>query len=292
MSGHRSVLTVYFVFFYMCFLHAFISGTLNDNRQVDACQESETTIERVNVCPENIETFNKRSIKKNCSRYQTCSGHHLFYHCVMNGGGLVEVCAPRSPITGRFCPYYEKGLGRVTENTRTRCIMCPFQYHSDEYLKYSECIPASVTKEGSSGQSSSINANITTPRPNPTSTNKGFFVEGREEKDSNSKVLGKGIEYGLKDESVASGEDLRNRQDTEKHTGQIDTHTIVLVALISIFCLVPGILLIYFFRKRLKTFCSMHEDGQKHNYIQKDSRAPQFNDLCYESCEPMMLKKE
>lgn len=52
----------------------------------------------------------------------------------------------------------------------------------------SECLPASVTKEGSSGQSSSINANITTPRPNPTSTNKGFFVEGREEKDSNSKV--------------------------------------------------------------------------------------------------------
>lgn len=69
---------------------------------MDACQESETTIERVNVCPENIETFNKRSIKKNCSRYQTCSGHHLFYHCVMNGGGLVEVCAPRSPITGIY----------------------------------------------------------------------------------------------------------------------------------------------------------------------------------------------
>lgn len=24
----------------------------------------------------------------------------------------------------------------------------------------------------------------------------------------------------------------------------------------------------------------------------QDSRAPQDNDLCYESCEPMMLKKE
>lgn len=39
-----------------------------------------------------------------------------------------------------------------------------------------ECIPASLTKEGSSGQSSSINANITTPKPNPSNTNKGISI--------------------------------------------------------------------------------------------------------------------
>lgn len=299
MSDHRSVLNIHFVFFYICFLHACISRTLDENRQkryseADICHESHTTIEKVDICPQNIEILNRRSIKKNCSRYQSCTEDQLVYHCVMNGGGLVEVCAPRSLITGRFCPYYETGLGRVIENTRRRCIMCPFQYHSDEYMK--KCIPANVIKEGSSGQSSSINANIATPKPNPSSSKNGIFIgEGLETQDSmfSFEVLGKRTEYGLNDESVASGEDLRNRQDTEKHTGQNDTYITVLGAVISIcFCLVLCISLICFFRKRLKTFCSMHEDGQKHNYIQKDSRAPQDNDLCYESCEPMMLKKE
>lgn len=49
----------------------------------------------------------------------------------------------------------------------------------------SECIPASVAKEGSSGQSSSINVNITTPKPHPSSTNKGIsIVEGLGKHDS------------------------------------------------------------------------------------------------------------
>lgn len=39
-----------------------------------------------------------------------------------------------------------------------------------------ECIPASATKEGSSEQKSSINANITTSKPNPSGTNKGVFI--------------------------------------------------------------------------------------------------------------------
>lgn len=33
MSGHRSVFNVRFIFFYMCFLHACISRTLNESRQ-------------------------------------------------------------------------------------------------------------------------------------------------------------------------------------------------------------------------------------------------------------------
>lgn len=300
MSGHRSVFNVRFIFFYMCFLHACISRTLNESRQKrytedDTCHESKTTIEKVDNCPQNIEILNRRSIKKNCSRHQTCTGDRLVYHCVMNGGGLVEVCAPRSLITGRFCPYYETGLGRVIENTRKRCIMCPFQYQSDEYLKNKECIPASLTKEGSSGQSSSINANITTPKPNPSNTNKGISIAedlGKTDFIFTVKDLGKNTKYGLNDESVASGEDLRN-EDTEKHTDQNDTDIIVLVVVISICCcLVFWISLTCFFRKRLKTFCSMHEDGQKHINIQKDSKEAQFNDLCSGSCEPMIIKKE
>lgn len=286
MSGHQSVLNVHFVFLYMCFLHVCISRTLTDSRQkryteADICYESRTTIEKVDICPQHIEKLNRRSIKKNCSRHQSCTDDPLVYHCVTNGGGLVEVCAPRSLITGRFCPYYEKGLGRVIENKRKRCIMCPFQYHSDGYFKNSECIPASVAKEGSSGQSSSINVNITTPKPHPSSTNKGIsIVEGLGKHDSifPFEVVGKHTEYGFNDESVASGTDLRNRQDTEKHTDQNDTDIIVLVVVISICsCLVLGISLICFFR--VKTVCLMFKGGQKHINIHKDLKEPQVTDL-------------
>lgn len=71
-------------------------------QQADICHESLTTIEKVDICPQNIEILNRRSIKKNCSRYQSCTEDQLVYHCVMNGGGLVEVCAPRSLITGTY----------------------------------------------------------------------------------------------------------------------------------------------------------------------------------------------
>lgn len=71
-------------------------------QQDDICYESQTTIEKVNVCPKDIETINTRSNKKNCSRYQKCDGHELVYHCVINGGGPVEVCAPRRHITGTY----------------------------------------------------------------------------------------------------------------------------------------------------------------------------------------------
>lgn len=282
----------------MCFLHFCISKTLNESRQKrytedDICHESKTTIEKVDICPQNVEILNRRSIEKNCSRHQTCTGDRLVYHCVMNGGGLVEVCAPRSLITGRFCPYYEKGLGRVIENIRKPCITCPFQYHSDEYLKNPECIPAYATKEGSSEQKSSINANITTSKPNPSGTNKGvFIVESHGENISifSFEVIGKNSKHGLEDESVASGENIR-KQEKEKHTDQNDTY--IIVSVISICsCLVLLSSLTYFFRIRLKVFCSMHEDEQKHINIQKDSKEPQFNDLCSESCEPMIIKKE
>lgn len=251
----------------MCFLHACISKTLTDSRQKrytedDICLESQTTIEKVDICPQNIEILNRRLIEKNCSRHQPCTGDPLVYHCVMNGGGLVEVCAPRSLITGRFCPYYEQRLGRVIENSGKRCIMCPFQYHSDKYLNNSECIPASVTKENSSGQRSSINSNMTTSKPNPSSANKGIsIVEGLGKKNSNFtfEVLGNNTEYGLNDESVASGEDLRT---------QDNTYILVLVAVSSIcFVLVLGTSLNCYFRKRLK----MHEDGRPHIDIPNES---------------------
>lgn len=300
MSGHRSVLNIHFVFFSMCFLHLCNSKTLNASRpnrstKDGICYESHTTIEKVNVCPMDIETINRRSNKKNCSRYQTCDGHQLVYHCVMNGGGPVEVCAPRRHITGRYCPYYEKGLGRVIEDTRIRCIKCPFRYQSDEYFKIPECVPASVTNEGSSEQTSTISANIIETRKRSSRTNNGpSFSEGQEKKDYNSIFKFEGIEivYGLKNKSIASGENVRNKEDGKKYTDQSGTYINVLVVVISI-CTGLGIfLLAYCFRKRLTTCCSIHEDGLKHNNIRENSLEPRFNDQCHESCEPMIIKKE
>lgn len=299
MSGHRSVLNIHFVFFSMCFLPLCNSKTLNASRpnrstEDGICYESQTTIEKVNVCPKDIETINRRSNTKNCSRYQTCDGHELVYHCVMNGGGPVEVCAPRRHITGRFCPYYENGLGRVIEDTRIQCIKCPFQYQSDEYFKNSECVPASVTNEGSSEQTSTISANIIETKKKSNSTNNGpSFSEGQEIKDSNSIIQFELIEnvYRLKNESVASGENVQNKEDGKKCTDQSVTCIVVPVVVISI-CTGLGILLYYYFRKRLTTFCTIHEDGLKHNNIRENSLEPQFNDQCHRSCEPMLIKKE
>lgn len=281
----------------MFFLHTCISKTLNDSRQKrytedDICHESQTTVKKVDVCPENNETLNKRSIERDCSRYQPCAGQQLVYHCVMNGGGLVEVCAPRSLITGRICPYYEKGLGRVIESPRKRCTMCPFQYQSDEYLKNSECVPASVTNEDSSGQSSLINVSIA--KRKPSSTNKEIStIEGLRENDSTLtfEALGKTTEYGLNDESVASGEYLI-KEDTEKHTDRNGNFTIYLVvAIIVCFCLALGVNLIRYYQKCLKTFCPKLEDGQKHINIQNESTHTQITDLCSESSEPMIILK-
>lgn len=74
----------------------------NSLQQDDACHESKTTVKKVQVCPVNVEAFKKRSTEKNCSMYQQCAQGPLVYHCVRNGGRLVEVCTPRTLITGIY----------------------------------------------------------------------------------------------------------------------------------------------------------------------------------------------
>lgn len=69
-------------------------------QQNDICLESKKTLEKVTKCPTDDNTFKERSQKKNCTTRSTCAGEPLFYHCVISEGMIVEVCAPRTLITG------------------------------------------------------------------------------------------------------------------------------------------------------------------------------------------------
>lgn len=145
MSGHQRARIKLIVFFSLCFLQVCISKAMSSGRQkrytkVDTCLESKKTLKIVSICPTNENAFKERSEKKNCNILSTCAGESLFYHCVMFDGMLIEVCALRTPITGRCCTIYNEKLGRVIEDYNTLCSECPFQYTSDQWVNNSECL--------------------------------------------------------------------------------------------------------------------------------------------------------
>lgn len=123
----------------------YISGILYIGRQKrysedNICLESRKTVAKASDCPTDIETMKERSKNKNCSRYPTCVGKPLAYHCVISNRILVEVCAPRNQITGRCCPMYNEELGMVIEDYKRPCSKCPFQYQSDDFNNSKECL--------------------------------------------------------------------------------------------------------------------------------------------------------
>lgn len=75
-------------------------------QQADVCLEPKKTLKEVNKCPTNAKEFNERSEKKNCNPLSTCGGQPLFYHCVRSEVMLVEVCAPKTLITGIRVGHY------------------------------------------------------------------------------------------------------------------------------------------------------------------------------------------
>lgn len=146
MSGYQFVFTAHFDLILLCVLHLSSSNTLNGGRQrryteEDICLESQKSLQEVKSCPDNSVTFEERLTKKNCSEYKRCAGIQLIYHCVFDESRerLVEVCAPLSFITGRFCASYDMGLGRVIEDWKKPCSRCPFQYPSNVFNN-SECV--------------------------------------------------------------------------------------------------------------------------------------------------------
>lgn len=254
MSG---VPNIHFVLLSLCFLHVGSSFTLNFGRQKrytekDICLESIPTVKQVKICPPNIDTLKERSSKKNCESHLPCGGKPLVYHCVAFDGMLVEVCAPRSLITGRCCTFYDQGLGRVIEDFNRPCFYCPFQYNSDECTKNQECSESIGTKEDPSEQTTfpdSTNLFKTTTKPR-TTTN-GIIVgdyEGRYNQD---------LAIVDAKTNVTSVNETLERPIQEDNDGLIYVFITVtaLIALCSF--------LIYCFRNRFTfTWCTC-KDGQK-----------------------------
>lgn len=187
MSGHQSALIKLIVFFSV---QVCISKALNGGRQKrytenDICLESKKTLEKVTKCPTDDNTFKERSQKKNCTTRSTCAGEPLFYHCVISEGMIVEVCAPRTLITGGCCPFYNEKLGRVIEDFHNLCHTCPYQYQSDqsEIEINSECVNTGIKNDLSEQTTTNI---ITTS----TQANNTFGDNSPEQgKDKNEKPI-------------------------------------------------------------------------------------------------------
>lgn len=64
----------------------------------------------MSTCPTNDTAFKERSEKKNCNILSTCAGKPLVYHCVLSEGMIVEVCAPRTLITGIWIAIAHIGI--------------------------------------------------------------------------------------------------------------------------------------------------------------------------------------
>lgn len=109
----------------------------------DICHETHSTLEFVAMCPDSEPLKLKHSKKKQCHSFPACNGGTLVYHCVRYKERLVEVCAPRHVITGKCCPLYDDGLGRVVEDYNRPCSECSFRYQSDDVLNYPKCLKIS-----------------------------------------------------------------------------------------------------------------------------------------------------
>lgn len=120
-------------------------STMNIHRQrrltkEHVCNGTIRTIEMVYSCPRNENAFNERSKKMRCENFPKCQEEPLVYHCVMFKENLVEVCAPSREIIGNCCPVFDRGVGRVIEDSSKLCAECPFKYQSTNSMKYSTCV--------------------------------------------------------------------------------------------------------------------------------------------------------
>lgn len=166
MSHHQCVFTIIFVVIIVCVLHGCVSKNLDIGPQKRYeedyfCKESQKTVQQVAVCPQSDTGFKEQSNSKNCSRYSSCAGERLVYHCLSFGEMLVEVCAPRSVITGRCCPVYNYIFGRVIEDYNKPCSSCPFQYKSDESVNKKECLQPERKKITTTDMSGDDNLKLT-----------------------------------------------------------------------------------------------------------------------------------
>lgn len=129
------------VMFVLAFRHnlTLVESSSNEEQnsltQKDICHDTQQTVQQVTTCPENEKSYLQRSKSKQCDNYPPCMGKPLVYHCIRYEGDLVEVCSPRTKITGGFCAKFDKSVGRVVEDLSLTCSECPNNYDSDDYSK-------------------------------------------------------------------------------------------------------------------------------------------------------------
>lgn len=66
------------------------------------CNGTKETIKIVKSCPHDRVVLHERSQKKMCNSFQPCLGEPLVFHCIRFKDKLIEVCAPRTDITGNI----------------------------------------------------------------------------------------------------------------------------------------------------------------------------------------------
>lgn len=229
------------LFFVTCILVLNLVTTMNIRLQKrytekDICDETKETAHAVKVCPVDIATFNKRSNEKNCEG--KCMGQELVYHCVMFNNSFVEVCAPRTYITGQCCALYNKQLGRVIEDIRRPCPKCPEQYLSDDYETASLCVDHYCGEEGNRHKRDCMG---------------GVPVKAPE---SSTQVVTK------------STHELHNK---EPNNDDQWNSVMFIIIVICVFVLLLAMAIAYFQRKRLKRLCKVLEGGVENDNHNKTS---------------------
>lgn len=147
MSGSSWSCVLYFVLLFLNLLSLNATDMFREKRfsTDQVCNETNADLVIVNSCPNNKITFEKRSNEKQCETKPNCLGERLVYHCVKCKDNLVEVCAPSSPIIGRCCAVFDRGVGRVVEDFSSPCTDCPFKYQSPNCFSYDTCVKTKKT---------------------------------------------------------------------------------------------------------------------------------------------------
>lgn len=189
----------------------------------DICDETKETEHEVKACPVDIATFKNRSNEKNCEG--KCMGQKLVYHCVMFEETFVEVCAPRTYITGQCCALYNKQLGRVIEDFRRLCPACPDQYLSDDYETASLCVDHYCGEDGNRHKRDCMG---------------GVPVKAPE---SSTQVV------------TNSTHEWHNKEPN--NDDQLNFKMFIIIIIICVFVLLLAMVIAYFQRKSLKRLCKV-----------------------------------
>ncbi|XP_061192247.1 uncharacterized protein LOC133200472 [Saccostrea echinata] len=106
----------------------------------DVCKEALKKVNPVESCPSDKISIQERSRILNCKDIRdSCSSEELVFHCVSSGDKIVEVCAPRYYLDGKYCFKFDEETGRVIPDYQVFCQECPFQHYSNDSVTYTTC---------------------------------------------------------------------------------------------------------------------------------------------------------